>query len=143
MCFARNQTVAMEHDPLPPWHLVATPTPNIPPPQPPPTPPTRHREWHVRAFAGMADCGGRRLQDGPETTQRPRPWHSFPGLSGSSGIGPFRFLRKREVQAHICTHRDSTQLKYLKPVVLQMAGVSTYKRKWKPCRRGNKKQRNC
>lgn len=94
--------------------------------------------WHVRAFAGKVP-----RKEAPRTAQRPPkaprpgPQQWFPGVSGSSVIIPFRFLKKRKVQAHSCTQKFYTA-QIPETGILQMAGVSKCKRKWKLCRRGKK-----
>lgn len=73
----------------------------------------------------------------PPEAPRPSPQQWFPGVSRSSVIIPFRFLRKRKVQAHICTQKFYTA-QVPETGVLQMAGVSKCKRKRKLCRREKK-----
>lgn len=108
--FTGNQTVAAEHDsphPPTPMALGCTPPPG---------------NGTLGRLLGQYTAEGGGSGDRLETTQRPSPWHSFSGVSGSSVIVPFRFLRKRNVQAHICPHRDSAQLEYLKPVYCRWLG---------------------
>ena len=78
-----------------------------------------------------------RTTQGPPNAPNPGPQQQIPGVSGSSVIAPFRFLGKRKVQAHICTQKLYTA-QISEAGVLQMAGVSKCKRKWKLCRREKK-----
>lgn len=74
-------------------------------------------------LAGTAHHPERRLQGPPRDHPTAESLVLVPRSKRvPSVIVRVRFLRRKKVQAHVCTHTDSTQLKYLKLVYCRWLG---------------------